>query len=656
ALYTRRGPLGLLGNTINADEGNWVLRQSTAGAGMDSYFEYLLKAYLLFGDQWHLHMFNNTYSAAMTHLRGRTRKQHKAWLVDVHMETGTLARPWVSSLQSFWPGMQSLVGHVDEAVEMYHDLENASRAMGFLPELFDLGGTKAHPTEKGYPLRPELIESMYFLYSHSHNQSYLQTGRHTQGMLQKYTRAACGYASMRDVASRQLDDHMESFFLAETMKYLYLLWTEALGEDLPLVPDGEYVFNTEGHIFPLELDLPHNDQQPPPPFSSPPRDDTPLQCLTLCKPDTDRAPRRVQLGAPVSRVGGAASDDRGTLRRRCCEACVMTGGAAPQLIAEPAPASGQQTEEGTCAAPEGEEVFDAASQSLLLCELLGGDTGRSVRCRAANDAEMEGPWVNGRPLQSSTPVDFMLRLTSEMSNLYAELNLNRGRGRGVAANGEGEAVGEDTDPTVRAVLASFGPPMVANSEWHGPLVAALPRNGCHVDEADRAPGDIPPEFRDAAFGSVLLVERGGCSFISKVLYGQELGAAMVVVFDNEKGDAVMMGEDGTGRNTNIPSVFIRRDSGLALLTALAESNVPPEQMLPDVSILPDVSMIGEELDLDSPPGLRVDIKPGDASAPCKNKGINVTKEVGQNGGWHNCLVVHEAMLIYRGKRAGAHEA
>eukprot|EP00854_Cymbomonas_tetramitiformis_P022959 gene22959-27769_t len=43
-----------------------------------------------------------------------------------------------------------------------------------------------------------------------------------------------------------------------------------------------------------------------------------------------------------------------------------------QLIAEPAPASGQQTEEGTCAAPEGEEVFDAASQSLLLCELLGG--------------------------------------------------------------------------------------------------------------------------------------------------------------------------------------------------------------------------------------------------------------------------------------------
>jgi mannosyl-oligosaccharide alpha-1,2-mannosidase len=37
---------------------------------------------------------------------------------------------------------------------------------------------------------------------------------------------------------------MPSYFLAETLKYLYLMFTE---EDL--IPLDKYVFNTEGHPF-----------------------------------------------------------------------------------------------------------------------------------------------------------------------------------------------------------------------------------------------------------------------------------------------------------------------------------------------------------------------------------------------------------------------
>lgn len=43
---------------------------------------------------------------------------------------------------------------------------------------------------------------------------------------------------------------MDSFVLAETLKYLYLLFTDK--EDIPLKLD-EFIFTTEGHLFPLTL-------------------------------------------------------------------------------------------------------------------------------------------------------------------------------------------------------------------------------------------------------------------------------------------------------------------------------------------------------------------------------------------------------------------
>jgi len=247
-LFEKRSRLHLLGNTLDADSGGWINRQSSAGAGVDSYYEYLLKAYLLLGDPHYLHMFERTYHAAMEHLPGKGQVDSEAkrhWLYDVSMDTGRMARPWVSSLQSFWPGMQVLIGHEKEATALYSDLLDVADVLGFIPELFDVTGKKPHPRERGYPLCPELIESTYFLYMHTRNGTFLEAGRRLQAALADNTRAACGYASVGDVVTGRLDDHMESFFLAETAKYLYLLWTAALDVPLPLIPPGEYVFTTE---------------------------------------------------------------------------------------------------------------------------------------------------------------------------------------------------------------------------------------------------------------------------------------------------------------------------------------------------------------------------------------------------------------------------
>ena len=80
------------------------------------------------------------------------------------------------------------------------------------------------------------------------NPKYREWGWRTFIAFEKNLRAAHGYASIRDVTARsgrpQYMDRMESFFLAETMKYLYLLQDPT--RPLPL---DRYVLNTEAHPF-----------------------------------------------------------------------------------------------------------------------------------------------------------------------------------------------------------------------------------------------------------------------------------------------------------------------------------------------------------------------------------------------------------------------
>ena len=70
------------------------------------------------------------------------------------------------------------------------------------------------------------VESAYYLYSATKNNHYLEYGRRFLFMLQNHTRTDCGYASIADVSTGRLDDRMDTFFLSETLKYLFLLFDE----------------------------------------------------------------------------------------------------------------------------------------------------------------------------------------------------------------------------------------------------------------------------------------------------------------------------------------------------------------------------------------------------------------------------------------------
>lgn len=117
----------------------------------------------------------------------------------------------------------------------------------FLPEAF----TTDFQVHWGqHPLRPEFVESTYFLYRATGDPYYLEAGAKVMSSLQRYARVPCGYAAVKDVRTSQHEDQMDSFVLSETFKYLYLLFSHP--EDLPLQVD-DFVFTTEAHLLPLSL-------------------------------------------------------------------------------------------------------------------------------------------------------------------------------------------------------------------------------------------------------------------------------------------------------------------------------------------------------------------------------------------------------------------
>ncbi|NXQ40146.1 EDEM3 protein, partial [Catharus fuscescens] len=79
---------------------------------------------------------------------------------------------------------------------------------------------------------------------------YLEVGKTLIENLNKYARVPCGFAAMKDVRTGSHEDRMDSFFLAEMFKYLYLLFADK--EDM-IFDIEDYIFTTEAHLLPLWL-------------------------------------------------------------------------------------------------------------------------------------------------------------------------------------------------------------------------------------------------------------------------------------------------------------------------------------------------------------------------------------------------------------------
>ncbi|XP_047635579.1 ER degradation-enhancing alpha-mannosidase-like protein 1 isoform X2 [Phacochoerus africanus] len=163
----RSNGTGLLGNVVNIQTGHWVGKQSGLGAGLDSFYEYLLKSYILFGEKEDLEMFNAAYQSIQNYLRrGREAcnegEGDPPLYVNVNMFSGQLMNTWIDSLQAFFPGLQVLIGDVEDAICLHAFYYAIWKRYGALPERYNW--QLQAPDVLFYPLRPELVESTYLLY------------------------------------------------------------------------------------------------------------------------------------------------------------------------------------------------------------------------------------------------------------------------------------------------------------------------------------------------------------------------------------------------------------------------------------------------------------------------------------------------------------
>jgi mannosidase alpha-like ER degradation enhancer 2 len=111
---------------------------------------------------------------------------------------------------------------------------------GLAPDGFDYAAHKA--TAPAYRLRPEAIESAYYLRRTTHDPRYLEMGRRFFDDIVAHCRTEAGYATLENTVTKAKGDSMPSYFMAETVKYLYLLFAPDETLDLNAI-----VLNTEAH-------------------------------------------------------------------------------------------------------------------------------------------------------------------------------------------------------------------------------------------------------------------------------------------------------------------------------------------------------------------------------------------------------------------------
>ena len=288
AVWQRRSSIGLVGAGIDAETGHWVSSYTGIGAGIDSFFEYALKSHILLSglsydpvnattDSSHAFLvaWEDAHESIRRHVY-RGAQHHHPHYAQVDLYTGAIRAFWIDSLSAFYQGLLTMAGKLDEAIEthlLYTALWTRYSAM---PERWSTATGNVEHGLRWWGGRPEWIESTWYLYQATKDPWYLHVGEMALRDIKRRCWTKCGWAGLQDVRSGELNDRMESFFLGETAKYLFLLFDPSH----PLNTwDAPFVFTTEGHplVIPKRLRSPGlMYRNPSPPTWMPPPKVCPL--------------------------------------------------------------------------------------------------------------------------------------------------------------------------------------------------------------------------------------------------------------------------------------------------------------------------------------------------------------------------------------------
>ena len=238
ALYQRQSAIGLVGSGINVETGQWADKTSGIQGGIDSYYEYLLKAAILFHDPDCERMWRHSLVSINKYLADE--RPNGLWYGQADMNTGARTTTYYGALDAFFPAVLALSGDVNRAARLQDSGYAMWNLAGVEPD--QLNYATMTITNPQYPLRPEIIESTYYLYTYTHDPKYLAMGKTYLDAVMMYCRTNDGFAALADVRSKKKSDAMESYFFAETLKYLYLLFAPPSTLNFHSV-----IFNTEAH-------------------------------------------------------------------------------------------------------------------------------------------------------------------------------------------------------------------------------------------------------------------------------------------------------------------------------------------------------------------------------------------------------------------------
>ena len=241
AIYERRSPIGLIGDVIDVESGEWVSEQSHICAGVDSYYEYLYKSYLLFGDE----ELGRIWRESVANLHSYMAEEYdgKLWYGRVDMNTGKQVSSVITLYDAFFPAILTLSGDTIRAIKLQETWNWLWNQYGLEPMVYDY--KKDTPNYPAYDLNPEIIESAYYLYQITGDSTYYNMNLNFWNDIKQYCRTDVAFTSVANVETMEQKDYMPTFFFAETLKYLYLTFSH----DQNQFNFDEYVFNTEAHPF-----------------------------------------------------------------------------------------------------------------------------------------------------------------------------------------------------------------------------------------------------------------------------------------------------------------------------------------------------------------------------------------------------------------------
>ena len=160
----------------------------------------------------------------------------------VDMNTGKELATTYGALDAFYAGLCAFAGDISTAKNIQQANFYMWTTFGMEPEEFNF---KTDSISSGYYiLRPENIESCFYLYRLTKDDQYLWMGKRMVDDIIKNSKTEEAFASIKNVRTNEKLNSMQSFFFAETLKYAYLLF--ASDEEFDL---NKSVFNTEAHPF-----------------------------------------------------------------------------------------------------------------------------------------------------------------------------------------------------------------------------------------------------------------------------------------------------------------------------------------------------------------------------------------------------------------------